>query len=694
LKLRQLTLENFRQFHGTQGLTFSTDDQKNVTLIYGSNGAGKTTILNAFTWGLYGETTPGLEDSEWLVNNLAWSETASGDTCSARVTIEFEDKGHVYELVRSQTAKKGPTGQREIVADGNAVLRVTDSSGQNEQAHNLDGAVGSILPKRLHRFAFFDGERDIERLANPETTQQIEDAIKTVLGLEVLERAIAHLKKARSAELNPELSNVGDEQDHKLADRIAHLNQEIDDGNEELTQLRKNVAAEENELGRVDEELSKIAAAKEIQERRQEIEAAMRRADERIEGADKGLDERIRRIGFYAFAAKLSEVAEERSADLETKGEIPAPIKQPFVQELLHRAECICGTELKEGSPEQEAVMAWFQKAGLPEVEARWSRIAGNAMGFRARRDDLYQFVNETLKERAGYERESKVLEQKASEIELDMTKVDDEVARQMNEKRGSLRASIQGLERQIWGVNHKIEELGKQVAAAEAELEEAKSQSEQAARARKRVAVARETEDICRGVLQLRTRQTRAELDELIKRVFGEMCFRPFVPALGEDFRLSLSTRVGGDELPVSKSTGESQLLALSFIGAMAELARDRYEESLRKKEGAGLLSFQGGIFPLVLDAIFGNLDDRYQQSVASALPDLAPQVIILVTRGSAVEAIHQELWPKAGKTAVCTIYTSEEGEEQEEVELLGGSVPYVVPINDERDRSEIREV
>jgi DNA sulfur modification protein DndD len=694
VKLRRLDLDNFRQFYGEQGLSFSTDTDRNVTLIYGSNGAGKTTILNAFTWGLYGETTPGLAESEWLVNNLAWSELAAGDTIAAKVRIEFEDKDHVYELVRSQTARKGPDGEREILPSGNASLRVTDSGGQNEQVHNLDGAIGSILPKRLHRFAFFDGERDIERLASADATDRIEDAIKTVLGLEVFERGIVHLKKARTAELNPELSDAGDEQDLELAKRIAGLEEEDERRGRELTELKRNLTAHESELSRVDDELSKIEAAKELQQRRKEIEAAMATAETRIEGADRGIDDRLRRSGFLAFCSGLLERVEDRTAALEEKGEIPAPMKRPFVQGLLEQHECICGTELHEGSPEQEAVMAWFEKAGLPEVEARWGRIGASAMNFRTMRDDLYRFLNETIRERTGFEREQKVLEQKASEIEHDWTEVDDETARQMNEKRQGLRKSIAGTERQIGAVMQKQDDIQQEIAAAEAELEQAKGQSAKAEKARKRVSVAREVEEIFKRVLELRTSQTRSELDERIKKVFGEMCFRPYVPALSERFQLTLSTRIGGDESPVAGSTGESQILALSFVGAMADLARSRYEESLQKADGAGLLSFQGGVFPLVLDAVFGSLDDTYQEGVASSLPDLAPQVIVLVTRGSAEEAIHQQLWPKTGKAAVCTIFTSAEGEERTEVEVPTGAVPYLVPIEDARDRSEIVEI
>ena len=48
--LKSLKLKDFRQFKGEQGVVFSTDPDKNVTIIMGENGSGKTTFAQAFTW--------------------------------------------------------------------------------------------------------------------------------------------------------------------------------------------------------------------------------------------------------------------------------------------------------------------------------------------------------------------------------------------------------------------------------------------------------------------------------------------------------------------------------------------------------------------------------------------------------------------------------------------------------------------
>ncbi len=46
----QMTLTNFRQFSGKQTVRFATERSRNVSVLHGFNGAGKTAFLNAFTW--------------------------------------------------------------------------------------------------------------------------------------------------------------------------------------------------------------------------------------------------------------------------------------------------------------------------------------------------------------------------------------------------------------------------------------------------------------------------------------------------------------------------------------------------------------------------------------------------------------------------------------------------------------------
>ena len=51
---KSIYLENFRLYKGPVEFELSTGDKK-INIIQGNNDAGKTTMLNAITWCLYGE---------------------------------------------------------------------------------------------------------------------------------------------------------------------------------------------------------------------------------------------------------------------------------------------------------------------------------------------------------------------------------------------------------------------------------------------------------------------------------------------------------------------------------------------------------------------------------------------------------------------------------------------------------------
>ena len=53
--ISSIEMTNYRQYQGNQTLDFSFDKNKNVSIILGQNGAGKSNLLNALTWCFYGK---------------------------------------------------------------------------------------------------------------------------------------------------------------------------------------------------------------------------------------------------------------------------------------------------------------------------------------------------------------------------------------------------------------------------------------------------------------------------------------------------------------------------------------------------------------------------------------------------------------------------------------------------------------
>ncbi len=89
MRLHALSLRNFRQ-HADSRVVFSSG----LTGIIGANGAGKTTILEAIAWALYGNSAArGTRDSI--------RHARAADNVPVRVELDFELGGHHYRVERT-----------------------------------------------------------------------------------------------------------------------------------------------------------------------------------------------------------------------------------------------------------------------------------------------------------------------------------------------------------------------------------------------------------------------------------------------------------------------------------------------------------------------------------------------------------------------------------------------------------------
>src|SRR3954464_10280137 len=112
MQLLEITLENFRQFQGKQSISFAGQGDQNVTLVYGPNGGGKTTLLNAFIWALYGTFTDDFEQPERLIHGDTWAKAEAGTRLPAMVELQFEHAGRRYRLVRRASVTKESSDQK------------------------------------------------------------------------------------------------------------------------------------------------------------------------------------------------------------------------------------------------------------------------------------------------------------------------------------------------------------------------------------------------------------------------------------------------------------------------------------------------------------------------------------------------------------------------------------------------------
>lgn len=117
MRPRVLTMRAFGPYAGTEIIDFNLLEDINMFLIHGPTGSGKTTILDAICYALYGQTNGGERSAESMRSKFATTDEP------AEVTLTFSLKGEEYKVVRSPKYERPKKrGEGFTVEEGKALL--------------------------------------------------------------------------------------------------------------------------------------------------------------------------------------------------------------------------------------------------------------------------------------------------------------------------------------------------------------------------------------------------------------------------------------------------------------------------------------------------------------------------------------------------------------------------------------------
>jgi DNA sulfur modification protein DndD len=695
LKLRSLELQNFRQFYGTSTIEFSTGRDKNITVIFGANGAGKTALLNAFLWVLYKGTTVGFERPENLANDRAVSETKPGGEIDVKVTLEFEHEDSVFYAVRQAAYKRSGKGlETEVVLDGIAQVQVKGPDGKTTALGNPDEALSRVLPERLHSFFFFDGER-IEALGKDVSYEDIQNAIKSLLGLEIVERAQQHLTTGVAKSLTTKLREFASAEVTTYIEAKDAIDEKKRKKEEEKTLENANLLALRKELNEVQAKLRLLNESRELQERLDALGVVEGNLRRDLRAEIESLSSVISSRGFLGLgsglAAKCAEIIQEKRR----RKELPSGIKRQFVTDLLADGKCICGTPLVGGSPAHVHVSDWLTRAGLDDVE-EWATVLGGLAGEIV---DSAPLLEEIRRRQAQTERLNGDLRkngEEQSEAQEKLGKHEREDVRRLGQREEELGAQIERKLFSLGEIQNEITALGDKSAEYGKSIAEATAKGSQEALIKRRLVAVQQAVDFFAELYRLRSLAVRQELDRDLKGIYSQIVYKDYIPELTPDYHLMLhKTRVGGVEdnsTLVAKSTGENQVLSLSFIASVAHYARERWDAY--RKDPNRVMGFPGGIYPMVMDSPFGSLDPNYRKPVAEILPTLAPQVVVMVSKSQGLGDVEQGLGTRIGKAYVLHYHTSKKDVKPEFLQFRGKRLPYITPSAKPVEWAEVLEI
>ena len=215
--ITNLVLRNFGIFYGQQNVRFKSG----LYVIHGRNGRGKTTILNAVRWTLYGHYSDRQGRSvppELMLNRQARPEGVR----DFAVELRLQEGDDSYFLRRTQLTSAGGSPPSQLYMEHNGTaLSIGDTR----------RTIAQLLNEEVSRFFLFDGEQlqHYEALLFEDGGSLIKQSIEQILGLPVIDNALADLAAVKG-DLDRRLARQSreDQRLQQIALRTEQLEADLD----------------------------------------------------------------------------------------------------------------------------------------------------------------------------------------------------------------------------------------------------------------------------------------------------------------------------------------------------------------------------------------------------------------------------------------------------------------------------------
>ncbi|MBB4837014.1 DNA sulfur modification protein DndD [Sphingomonas kyeonggiensis] len=361
MKLLRAKFENFRLLRDLE-IEFSTDPVRNLTVIRAENETGKTTMLTALQWALYGdEALPGdpktyrLHPIDSGVGTVRTVVEVDFETVPALRSSRVVSTLKRYRVVRTVTETVNASGWRR----GEPTLRLYDltAKGSDPQEYG-ENRVRTELPPELREVFFTDGDRALSFIDADSVTvkrQRVENAIKALLGLSIVESAQRHVKQA-AADVNKRVrESDASGRAREASARIEALDAELATLEPKQAEAIANRARSEEQYERLGKQIEQALA----QGDRSELATQLKRVKDNRKRSD-ALELALAREQGELLKSKV--LAKQLLADavavatgkleaLKARGRIPNQTI-PVLNECLTQGVCICNETLDETDPD------------------------------------------------------------------------------------------------------------------------------------------------------------------------------------------------------------------------------------------------------------------------------------------------------------------------------------------------------
>lgn len=626
--LKEITLHNFRQYKGTQNIIFSTDKEKNLTLIIGRNTCGKTTLVQSFMWALYGNSD--FKKGELLNEELyealkVIKPEGYTEDVYVRVVLKFGNTD--YRITRSRRyIKKKTTIQKE--EDRIEITYGDVINGFKPYTKNSKDLINQILPKEFSNYFFFWGER-IESI---DTNRNIKEAVSDFLGLSAIDNSRKHLKEI-AKDYAIKLANIdkGDQNSAVWAIELAKLTEKvIPELYLEIENKKIDVENSEKRYHKYEQMLLDNAQVAEIQKSIKKSEIRVKSLEDKIKKDYLDLFKKFNQkpIGYFAhvFYDDILEVL-DHIPDNE-KG--LAHQNEKSIMELINRGICVCGRPLEKNSIPYNHILKELEKippksiSSLAEEFRKEMKQRDNSNDYAGNVQDAYKKLRETEQE----------LNDEINDLKENRSRIQDgqdkEIAKIQYEKDESFKR-YNNYKTELINLQNELNNKENKAASIQRNIESREHVTEKGKEIQSYLDYTNAViKDINDEYLDRET-QLRNRLRVLVNEYFQKMYHGQREIIIDDDFKMKLISRVGNNTFSTEESPGLQTVKNFAFIAALVQIAKEKRSEELDSIENDEQIH-EYEPYPLVLDAPFSQSDEIHVSNICKLISSVAEQTIMAI--------------------------------------------------------------
>lgn len=620
MRFEAIKATNYRQYRNIL-FEFKKKTANDIHVIIASNGVGKTNILNAVNWCLYGDephTTGAINtnnDKLPLCNLEAIAEAKEDEEEFCEVKIEIIASEGASTFVISRTSKVNVRTQINVGKDD---FEITETKPTGDTIiHRSDAAkeiVNRYLPQKIREYFYFDSERLLNYFdAETNKISHIKDSIYEIAQVNVVNEVEKHLGDFEK-QYNSKISKLSPDVEKKLQ-AVQYVQGNIDNIKKEIAKLDEQIEEAERAITEANAIINGTETVVEDNKKYDRNNEEIKRYEAKLEKAKKDLALFVRKYTMLIYLYKKNKATEAYILQSAESGAMTLDTSVDVIKQSLEEHQCrICGNQLNESAEEylQSLVDKFLSNATIQKLtEIKNDVHRGlDISHYEEDKQTVYDSIDEFEEKINELTSENDALQKRISTvsnvelIENEMNrKINNEKTRDRNiEKRGSYKKDLENKEHQL----EMSQKEYKDAIVANDECDDLKKHLDFVTNAKTIVTTVRN--EIVTAV--------KSEMETVTMQIFESLLWKQETYSrieLNDNFRLKLFHKASNLSCLNSCSAAEKQLLALAFTIA------------LHKVSGYDNLLF--------IDTPVGRVSDVNRENFAKVLLDISDKKQIILT-------------------------------------------------------------